>query len=222
MRIIPIIGNNTESQHVSSSATPFIYLASQSPRRSQLLDQIGVAHQILVADATEDAESLETALKNEAPLTYVTRVTALKLDAAVARMKLRDLPLAPVLCADTTVAKGRVLYGKPESEQDAARMLAELSGTTHRVLTSVAVAYGVQGKKRLQTVSESKVTFAKLSKAQIARYIATGEPMGKAGSYAVQGRAAMFIEKISGSYSGIMGLPMFETNQLLNQIFRSG
>ena len=200
---------------MSSSAAPFIYLASQSPRRSQLLDQIGIAHQILVADATEDAESLEIALKNEAPLAYVTRVTALKLDAAVARMKLRGLPLAPVLCADTTVAKGRVLYGKPESERDAARMLAELSGSTHRVLTSVAVAYGTQCKKRLQAVSESKVTFAKLSKAQIARYIATGEPMGKAGSYAVQGRAATFIEKINGRYAGIMGLPMFETAQLL-------
>jgi septum formation protein len=133
-------------------------------------------------------------------------------------MKLRGLPLAPVLCADTTVAKGRVLYGKPESERDAARMLAELSGSTHRVLTSVAVAYGPQGKKRLQAVSESKVTFAKLTKAQIARYVATGEPMGKAGSYAVQGRAATFIAKISGSYSGIMGLPLFETHELLCQM----
>jgi septum formation protein len=207
---------------LNSAATPFIYLASQSPRRSQLLDQIGMVHRILVADAvenaTEDPESLEIALKNEAPLVYVTRVTALKLDAAVARMKLRGLPLAPVLCADTTVAKGRVLYGKPESERDAARMLAELSGSTHRVLTSVAVAYGPQGKKRLQAVSESKVTFAKLTKAQIARYVGTGEPMGKAGSYAVQGRAATFIAKISGSYSGIMGLPLFETHELLCQM----
>jgi septum formation protein len=200
------------------SAQPFIYLASQSPRRSQLLEQIGIAHQILVADATEDAESLEIALKNEAPLAYVTRVTALKLDAAVTRMKLRGLPLAPVLCADTTVAKGRVLYGKPESEHDAARMLAQLSGSTHRVLTSVAIAYGAHSKKRLQTVSESRVTFSKLTKVQIARYIASGEPMGKAGSYAVQGRAATFIAKINGSYSGIMGLPMFETAQLLAKL----
>ena len=203
---------------MSSSAAPFIYLASQSPRRSQLLDQIGIAHQILVADATEDTESLETAFTNEAPLRYVTRVTALKLDAAVARMKLRGLPVAPVLCADTTVAKGRIMYGKPESERDAGRMLAELSGSTHRVLTSVAVAYGAQGKKRIQSVSESKVTFATLTKAQIDRYIATGESMGKAGSYAVQGGAATFIAKISGSYSGIMGLPMFETAQLLGKL----
>lgn len=198
----------------------FIYLASQSPRRSQLLEQIGVAHQILVADATEAeaAEALEIALKNEAPLAYVKRVTALKLDAAVARMQQRGLPHAPVLCADTTVAMGRTIYGKPESEKDAVRMLTELSGQTHRVLTAVAVAYGPNGKKRFQLVSESKVTFATMRKAQITDYVATGEPMGKAGSYAVQGRAAMFIHHISGSYSGIMGLPLYETAQLLNKI----
>ncbi len=200
---------------MSSKATPFIYLASQSPRRSQLLDQLGVAHQLLLPDAAEDAEALEYAIKNEAPLSYVMRVTALKLDAAVARMKRRGLPLAPVLCADTTVAKGRVLYGKPQNKEDAARMLAELSGATHRVLTSVAVFHGDQ---RRQAVSESRVTFAKLSPAQIDRYIASGEPMGKAGSYAVQGKAAAFISHISGSYSGIMGLPMFETHQLLSQL----
>ncbi|MDO8772093.1 MAG: Maf family protein [Burkholderiaceae bacterium] len=199
---------------MNRKTTPFIYLASQSPRRSQLLDQMGVAHQLLLPDATEDSEALEVALKNEAPLAYVTRVTALKLNAAVARMKLRGLPPAPVLCADTTVAKGRVLYGKPQDKEDAVRMLAELSGATHRVLTSVAMSHG---RKSRQAVSESRVTFAKLSRAQINRYIATGEPLGKAGSYAVQGRAATFIAKISGSYSGIMGLPMFETHQLLSQ-----
>ena len=198
----------------------FIYLASQSPRRSQLLEQIGVAHQILVADATEAeaAEALEIALKNEAPLTYVKRVTALKLDAAGARMQHRGLPHAPVLCADTTVAMGRIIYGKPETEKDAVRMLTELSGQTHRVLTAVAVAYGANGKKRLQLVSESKVTFANISKSQIAEYVASGEPMGKAGSYAVQGRAAMFIRHIGGSYSGIMGLPLYETAQLLKRL----
>jgi septum formation protein len=207
---------------MTSKAQPFIYLASQSPRRSQLLDQIGVAHRILVADAAEnaieDAESLEIVLKNEAPKSYVLRVTGLKLDAAVARMKNRGLEAAPLLCADTTVAMGRVIYGKPENAADASRMLAELSGRTHRVLTSVAMAYGVGGKKRLQALSESKVTFAPMSKAQIASYVATGEPMGKAGSYGVQGMAAGMIERISGSYSGIMGLPLFETTQLLRQI----
>jgi septum formation protein len=215
MRIIPTI----ENKPLSSASTPFIYLASQSPRRSQLLDQIGVAHRILVADAAEnaieDAESLEIALKNEAPKTYVMRVTGLKLDAAVARMKNRGLVAAPVLCADTTVAMGRVIYGKPENPEDAAHMLAELSGKTHRVLTAVAMAHG---RKRLSLLSESNVTFAKMSKAQIASYVATGEPMGKAGSYGVQGMAAGMIERISGSYSGIMGLPLFETTQLLRQI----
>ena len=207
---------------MTSKAQPYIYLASQSPRRSQLLDQIGVLHQILVADAAEnaieDAESLEIALKNEAPKAYVMRVTGLKLDAAVARMKNRCLPNAPILCADTTVCMGRVIYGKPKNAADAARMLTELSGKTHRVLTSIAIAYGAGGKQRLQALSESKVTFALISKAQIARYVATGEPMGKAGSYGVQGIAAGMIERISGSYSGIMGLPLFETTQLLRQI----
>jgi septum formation protein len=207
---------------MTSKAQPFIYLASQSPRRSQLLDQIGVAHQILVADAAEnaieDAEALEIALKNEAPKTYVMRVTGLKLDAAVARMKKRGLAAAPILCADTTVCMGRVIYGKPENAADAARMLFELSGKTHRVLTSIALAYGPGGKKRLVALSESKVTFATMTKVQIASYVATGEPMGKAGSYGVQGMAAGMIERISGSYSGIMGLPLFETTQLLRQI----
>jgi septum formation protein len=205
-----------------SKVQPFIYLASQSPRRSQLLDQIGISHQILVADAAEnaveDAEALEIALKNEAPQTYVVRVTGLKLDAAVRRLKSRGLPAAPVLCADTTVCMGRTIYGKPENAADAARMLAELSGKTHRVLTSIAIAYGAGGKKRLQALSESKVTFATVTKAQIASYVATGEPMGKAGSYGVQGMAAGMIERISGSYSGIMGLPLFETTQLLRRI----
>jgi septum formation protein len=195
--------------------SPFIYLASQSPRRSQLLDQIGVSHRILVADASEDAESLEIALKNEAPKAYVVRVTGLKLDAAVARLKKRGLAAAPVLCADTTVCMGRVIYGKPENAGDATRMLAALSGKTHRVLTAVAVAHG---RKRVSLLSESKVTFAQMTKAQIANYVATGEPLGKAGSYGVQGMAAGMIERISGSYSGIMGLPLFETTQLLRQI----
>jgi septum formation protein len=204
---------------MSSKSQPFIYLASQSPRRSQLLDQIGVAHQILVADAAEnaieDAEALEMALKNEAPKDYVVRVTGLKLDAAVRRLKSRGLLAAPVLCADTTVCMGRTIYGKPENATDAARMLAELSGKTHRVLTAVAIAHG---RKRVSLLSESKVTFALMTKAQIARYVDTGEPMGKAGSYGVQGMAAGMIERISGSYSGIMGLPLFETTQLLRRI----
>jgi len=190
----------------------FIYLASQSPRRAQLLGQLGISHALLLADESEDAESLEAVLPNEAPATYVQRVTALKLDAAVARLRRRGLADAPVLCADTTVALGRTILGKPEDEQDAARMLKMLSGTTHRVLTAVALQHGTW---RQAALSVSRVRFAEMTDAQVARYAQGGEPLGKAGAYAVQGAAAAFIEHISGSYSGIMGLPMFETAQLL-------
>jgi septum formation protein len=190
----------------------FIYLASQSPRRRQLLAQLGVRHELLLPGDDEDAEGLENALSNEAPAHYVQRVTALKLDAALARMKRRGLAAAPVLCADTTVALGRTIYGKPADEADARRMLAELAGQTHRVLTAVAIG---TARKRVQALSESRVTFAAMSPAQIRAYVASGEPVGKAGAYAVQGQAAAFIAHISGSYSGIMGLPMYETAQLL-------
>jgi septum formation protein len=190
----------------------FIYLASQSPRRAQLLGQLGVRHELLLADAEEDAESLEALLHNEAPATYVQRVTALKLDAAVARLRRRGLADAPVLCADTTVALGRTILGKPEDAADAARMLRMLSGATHRVLTAVALQHGAQ---RHAALSVSRVRFADITDAQIARYAGSGEPLGKAGAYAIQGAAAAFIEHISGSYSGIMGLPMFETAGLL-------
>ena len=190
----------------------FIYLASQSPRRRQLLDQLGVRYELLLPDAAEDAEALESVLKNEAPATYVKRVTALKLDAALARMKLRKLQPAPILCSDTTVALGRTIYGKPEDEQDARRMLAELSGATHRVLTAVAVQ---SGRRRFAALSTSKVSFEAMSAAQIRAYVATGEPMGKAGAYAIQGKVAMHMTAINGSYSGIMGLPLRETAVLL-------
>ena len=190
----------------------FIYLASQSPRRRQLLEQLGVRHELLLPDAEEDAESLEAMLKNEAPVSYVQRVTGLKLDAAVARMKRRKLPPAPILCSDTTVAMGRVIYGKPDDAKDAARMLGELSGATHRVLTAVAVQ---AGRRRFDALSSSRVSFDALTPAQIRSYIASGEPLGKAGAYAIQGRVAMHIARIDGSYSGIMGLPLRETAQLL-------
>jgi septum formation protein len=190
----------------------FIYLASQSPRRRQLLEQLGVRHELLLPGADEDAESLEAVLPGEAPATYVQRVTQLKLDAALARLKQRGLPAAPVLCSDTTVALGRTIYGKPADARDAERMLTELAGKTHRVLTAVAVG---TPRKRQAVLSESRVRFAPLSRQQVKAYVASGEPLGKAGAYAVQGRAAAFIAHISGSYSGIMGLPVFETAQLL-------
>ena len=193
----------------------FVYLASQSPRRRQLPEQIGVKYELLLATPEEDAESLEVVLPNEAPLTYVKRVTQLKLEAAVQRMKQRDLPNSPVLCADTTVALGRRILGKPENAADALRILKMLSGQTHRVLTSVALA---SGRKRVSAVSISQVTFAPMSLAEMKNYIATGEPMGKAGAYGIQGAAAAYISKIKGSYTGIMGLPLFETAQLLKQL----
>jgi len=190
----------------------FIYLASQSPRRRQLLEQLGVRHELLLPGHDEDAESLEAVLPGEAPAAYVQRVTQLKLDAALARLKRRGLPAAPVLCSDTTVALGRRIYAKPADAADARRMLAELAGHSHRVLTAVAVG---TPRRRRQALSTSRVTFAPLTRQQIAAYVAGGEPLGKAGAYAVQGRAAAFIVHISGSYSGIMGLPMYETAQLL-------
>ena len=190
----------------------FIYLASQSPRRRQLLEQLGVRYELLLPDDSEDAEALERVRQNEAPAAYVKRVTSLKLDAAAARLKRRQLKPAPILCSDTTVALGRTIYGKPEDTSHAKSMLTELSGHTHRVLTALAIQ---SGRKRFDALSTSKVTFEAMTSKQISAYVATGEPLGKAGAYAVQGRAAMHITRIDGSYSGIMGLPIRETALLL-------
>jgi septum formation protein len=190
----------------------FIYLASQSPRRRQLLEQLGIRHELLLPGDEEDAEAIEAVLPGEAPARYVQRVTGLKLDAAIARLARRGLPPAPVLCSDTSVALGRTIYGKPADDADAARMLRELAGRTHRVLTAVAVQHG---RRRLAALSDSRVTFAAMTPAQIRAYVATHEPRGKAGAYAVQGRAAAYITRIAGSYPGIMGLPLHETAQLL-------
>jgi len=195
----------------------FIYLASQSPRRSQLLDQLGVRHELLLPGADEDAEGLEVQVRSEAPKTYVQRVTGLKLEAALQRLnqRQRQLPPAPVLCADTTVALGRAIFGKPADAPDAKRMLHALANRPHRVMT--AIALGWQGKV-VQACSESWVTFAEMTEQDIDAYVASGEPMGKAGAYAVQGRAAAHIAHISGSYTGIMGLPLFETAQALRSL----
>ena len=193
----------------------FIYLASQSPRRRQLLEQIGVQHQLLLPDPNEDAEALEAVRGGEAPARYVQRVTSLKLDAAMVRLKALGLPSAPVLCADTTVALGRDILDKPQDAAEARAMLARLAGTSHRVLTAIAVQ---KGRQRLTALSESQVLFAPMTPAQIRAYVASGEPMGKAGAYGVQGLAAAHIAHIRGSYSGIMGLPLFETATVLRQV----
>ena len=192
----------------------FVYLASQSPRRRQLLAQLGVAHELLLADASEDAEALEAALPGELPADYVQRVTALKLAAACARHARRALPVAPILCADTTVAVGRQILGKPADAAQARQMLQRLSGRSHRVLTAIALHDGQRSHHALQV---SQVRFAPLDQALIERYVASGEPFGKAGAYAVQSALAGWISRIDGSYSGVMGLPLHETAQLLRQ-----
>lgn len=203
-----------------TTVAPMVYLASQSPRRLQLLTQWGVTCELLLPDASEDAEALEAVRPGEAPRRYVQRVTHLKLLAALQRLQTRGLPPAPVLCADTTVALDSTILGKPATADEARRMLAQLSGRTHRVFTAVAV--GVVQKREhksvlFSAVSASKVTFSELSADVIDRYVATGEPMGKAGAYGIQGLAALWTSRIDGSYSGIMGLPAFETANVLRQ-----
>ena len=199
-----------------------IYLASQSPRRAELLAQIGVAHRLLLPQTQleqEEAEALEAVLPGEAPRDYVQRVTRLKAQSSWARWQARhatnpdEWPAAPILCADTTVALGAQILGKPSDAAAATQMLEMLSGQTHEVLTAVAVID--VGGNLSQALSVSSVQFKPLSAAEIAAYVASGEPLGKAGSYGIQGAAAAFVPQLSGSYTGIMGLPLFETAQLL-------
>ena len=195
-----------------------LYLASQSPRRAQLLGQLGLRHTLLLARDDEDAEALEAVRPGEPPDDYVLRVTLAKLDAAVQRRRARELPAAPILCADTTVARGPQILGKPADAAEAAQMLRALSGQTHRVLTAVAVVDEGLMVGPLHAVSVSTVRFKDLSDAEIQAYVASGEAMGKAGAYAIQSQAAAWIPHISGSYSGIMGLPLFETAELLRAV----
>lgn len=191
-----------------------LYLASQSPRRQELLRQVGVPFELLLATAEEDAEALEVVLPGEAPDDYVARVCALKAEAAQQRLQRRGLPLFPILTADTTVCLGREILGKPADGADAMRMLTKLSGTVHTALTAVSVVshHGIQ-----HALSRSTVEFRHMTTEEMTRYVASGEPFGKAGAYGVQGRAAEFIAGLHGSYSGIMGLPLFETTALLRE-----
>lgn len=192
----------------------YVYLASQSPRRRQLLDQIGARHEPLLPDAHEDAEALETVRAGESAAGYVVRATRAKLDAARQRQARRALPDAPILCADTTVALGRRILGKPADDDEARAMLAALSGRTHRVLSAVALW---TGSRRLEALSVSHVRFATLPARVIEAYVASGEPRGKAGAYAVQSALAGWIEHLEGSYSGVMGLPLAPTAALLRR-----
>lgn len=199
-------------------SSSFIYLASASARRQALLAQAGVRFELLVADDTEDVEALERLRRGESPTAYVERVAWAKAEAGQRRQVARDLPPAPVLAADTTVAVGGTILAKPRDAEDAVRMLTLLSGRTHRVLTAVALARSTRRLERCITVS--RVTFARLSKAQIEAYVASGEPFDKAGAYAIQGGAASFVRRIEGSYTGIVGLPLYETLRLLRQAGR--
>ena len=196
---------------------PSIYLASQSPRRQSLLSQMGQGFVLLLPSPSEDVESLESTQARESPLDYVQRVTALKLRAALNRWRLRGLSLAPILCADTTVALGSDILGKPQDRQHAQDMLRALSGKTHAVYTAIAAGTPLEER---HAISVSQVRFATWSDAELNGYLDTGEWDGKAGAYAIQGRAAAHITHIEGSYSGIMGLPVYETTELLKPTWK--
>ncbi len=194
-----------------------IYLASRSPRRRELLAQIGIAFTVLPFRAVPraDREVDETPLAGEGPEDYVLRLARAKAAYGAALVEKRSLPPRPVLAADTTLELDGRIIGKPEDADDARNILASLSGRTHRVLTAIALCHeGGSGSE----LSVSEVTFRILSEADISAYIASGEPFDKAGAYGIQGHAAIFIPHISGSYTGVMGLPLFETARLLETV----
>jgi len=182
-----------------------LYLASASPRRAELLEQLGLDFEVLAAEVDEAVR------EGESPEVYVIRVALDKTRAGAAALGGR--PLRPVLGSDTCVVVGEQILGKPRDQEHAAEMLRLLSGREHRVLTAVAV---VEGEQEMTRLSVSHVYFRSLSEEDIAGYWLTGEPLGKAGGYAIQGLAAQFIARLEGSYSGVMGLPLFETAELLN------
>lgn len=192
-----------------------IYLASRSPRRRELLNQVGARFEPLLfrEGPRADGDTDEAVQPGEKPDAYVRRIAQVKAEAAWKRVTMRrGLQRKPVLVADTTVALGDDIYGKPLDPADAERMLKALSGNSHRVLTAVAV----QLETRFEmAVSESIVTFGEIDAARICAYVASGEPFDKAGAYAIQGRAGAFVSRLEGSYTGVMGLPLYETAQLL-------
>ena len=193
-----------------------IYLASKSPRRRELLRQVGVDFELLMlrSDSARGADVSEQELPGESPAVYVARVAGEKAAFAFNIVQLRRMRPRPVLAADTTVTIDGAILGKPADPDEAARMLERLSGRTHQVLTSVAVHYANMAEQFTQV---SQVRFATLSPATIKAYCATNEPYDKAGAYGIQGLAALFVEHIEGSHSGIMGLPIFETARLLKK-----
>jgi nucleoside triphosphate pyrophosphatase len=193
-----------------------IYLASRSPRRRDLLKQIGVPFELLLLreDLRRGVDVDESPLSEESPGVYVLRVASAKAAMAVRQIAYRGLPQKPVLSADTTVVFDGQIVGKPEDVEHAARILRTLSGREHQVLTAVAVGL----REQIETqISVSSVSFRELTDADIGRYVATGEPLDRSGAYAIQGRAGAFVTRISGSYSGIIGLPLAETVELLQK-----
>jgi septum formation protein len=194
-----------------------VYLASRSPRRRELLAQIGVRFHLLLfrARAGEDPDVDEKVLANEAPDAYVLRLARSKAEAGWRRMLQRNLPHAPILAADTTVTIDGAILGKPADRTEAANMLERLSGRQHEVLTAVALKYDDWIETAL---SRSEVRFKTLNAPEIAQYTASGECDDKAGAYAIQGRAGRFVAELRGSYSGVMGLPLYETGELLDKL----
>ena len=193
-----------------------IYLASRSLRRRELLKQIGVNFEILLLrdNPTRGVDVNEDPLADEPPENYVSRIARAKAEEGWRQMQKRRLRAYPLLAADTTVALEDAIIGKPLQRENAIEILTRLSGKQHRVLSAVAMIH----RDRLElTISASFVTFRELTDSEIKRYVATGEAVDKAGAYAVQGRAAAFISKLNGSYSGVMGLPLFETSELLSK-----
>ena len=194
----------------------YIYLASRSPRRRELLDQLGVDHQMLTQRITAErgVDVNEGPLPGEQPRDYVLRVCRDKVENGWMRVVQRKLPLRGVLAADTTVCIGGEILGTPVDAAEAAEFLARLSDREHEVLTAVGFRFG---ERMEMESSATAVRFRALGPVEIARYVASGEPMDKAGAYAIQGRAGAFITEIRGSYSGVMGLPLYETAQLLKR-----
>jgi len=191
-------------QHAQGMLSAMLYLASRSPRRRELLARLGLAFDVLDIDIPEQRRH------GEAADDYVRRVAREK--AAAGLQQVATVPAAWVLGADTEVVLDDDVFGKPRDAKDAAAMLRRLSGRRHRVLCAVSLQSAAE---QAQAMSESEVTFAELDDARIAAYVASGEPQGKAGGYAIQGLAATFIRHLSGSYSAVMGLPLYETAQLL-------
>lgn len=200
---------------IASDAHPIV-LASRSPRRRELLEQIGVRYTLLADDAADVVD--ESVHADESPKAYVKRVTRAKAEAGWSRLRSAGLTLAPVLAADTAVVVDQRILGKPANRAEAARMLGLLSARTHEVLTGVALrtAEGCD-----YALSRSRVSFRSLDEEEIRAYLATGEADDKAGAYAIQGRAAQFVTALEGSFSGVMGLPLYETAQLIEVRIRA-